>query len=116
MKVTVYGIPTCATVKKARAWLDEHRVEHEWVDLRDKAPSRARLSRWVRAFGVKAMRNTSSGSYRALGPEKKTWPDDRWIAAFAADLMLLKRPVVEVDGEPAAVGFDTGDFAARLLP
>jgi arsenate reductase len=26
--VTLYGIPNCDTVKKARAWLDAHGIEH----------------------------------------------------------------------------------------
>ena len=57
------------------------------------------------AFGAKAMRNTSGGAYRALGDEKKTWSDARWQEAFAADPMLIKRPIVEKDGVPVAVGF-----------
>ena len=105
MAITLYGIPTCGTVKKARKWLDERGVDYAWIDLREAPPAREQLAHWVGAFTAKPMRNTSGGAYRALGPEKKTWTDDQWLEAFAADAMLLKRPVVEVDGEPVAVGF-----------
>ncbi len=114
MTVTIYGIPTCGTVKKARKWLDEKGVAYTWVDLRKTAPARDQLAGWVKTFGWKPMRNTSGGAYRALGDEKKTWEDAAWLDAFAADAMLLKRPVVEIDGAPALVGFKEPEYDARF--
>lgn len=111
--LTVYGIPTCGTVKKARAWLDSQGHAHGWVDLREDPPSRARIARWVRVLGALSLRNTSGGSYRALGPEKEGWGDDDWIEAFTADPMLIRRPVVERDGEPLFVGFRSPDAVAK---
>lgn len=110
--VTVYGIPTCGTVKKARAWLDARGVAHAWVDLRSAPPAPSQVAAWMKAFGAAPMRNTSGGSYRALGPEKATWTDAQWLAAFQADPMLLKRPIVEKDGAPVAVGFDEERYGA----
>jgi arsenate reductase (glutaredoxin) len=103
--LTVYGIPSCQSCKKARAWLAERGAEHRWIDLRETPPDRGRIEAWVAALGSKALRNTSGGSYRALGAEKSSWDDAAWIEAFAADPMLIKRPVLEVDGAAAAVGF-----------
>ena len=34
MTVTIYGIKTCDTVKKARTWLEASGVEHRFVDYR----------------------------------------------------------------------------------
>ena len=31
MTVTLYGIPNCDTVKKARNWLDEHGVDQGFI-------------------------------------------------------------------------------------
>ena len=116
MALTVYGIPTCDTVRKARAWLDRRGAAHGWVDIRATPPSEDRVARWVAAFGVKALQNTSGGSFRALGPKRESWSDARWIAAFASDPMLLKRPIIERNGEPALVGFNfpEAEIAARL--
>jgi arsenate reductase len=114
MKPTVYGIPACGTCRKARAWLESREIDHDWVDLRESPPSRARIRRWMKAFGFRPMRNTSGGSYRALGPERDGWGDREWEEAFAADPMLLKRPVLEIDGAPVRVGFRTGDWEAAL--
>jgi arsenate reductase len=105
MTWVVFGIATCGTVRKARAWLDAQGIAHRFVDLREEPPSRERVEGWARAFGVAAMKNTSGGSYRALGPEKDGWSDARWVDAFVSDPMLIRRPVIERDGEPAQVGW-----------
>ncbi len=44
-------------------------------------------------------------SYRALGEEKKTWSDARWIEEFSKDAMLLKRPLFVKEGKAVLVGF-----------
>jgi arsenate reductase (glutaredoxin) len=103
--VVVYGIPSCDTVKRARAWLDEHGVAHIFVDFRAQPPPREQVAAWLRAFGAGPMRNTSGASYRALPAAKAAFTDDEWLARFAADPMLIKRPVIERDGAPFMVGW-----------
>jgi arsenate reductase len=115
MALTIYGIPSCGTVKKARAWLDKKGVAHAFVDFRATPPSPTQVRAWVTAFGAKAMRNTSGGSYRALPDEKSTWSDAEWTKQFIEDPMLIKRPIVEKDGTPVAVGFkDESTIVAAL--
>lgn len=113
MALTIYGIPSCGTVKKARAWLDAAGLPHTFVDFRATPPSAEQVAAWVTALGARAMKNTSGGSYRALGPEKEGWTDARWREAFVADPMLIRRPVVEVDGRPVLVGWNLGDAELR---
>ena len=111
--LVVWGIPSCGTVKKARAHLDARGLPYAFRDLRETPPTAAHIARWMKAFGARAMRNTSGGSYRALPADKDTWTDDAWARAFLADPMLLKRPILERDGAPIAVGFK--DDAVRAL-
>ncbi len=115
--ITVYGIPNCDTVKKARRWLDARGVEHQFVDFRKNPVPAQTVGSWVSSLGSKAMKNTSGGSYRALGDEKKTWDDDAWAAAFAKDPMLIKRPLIERDGVAVQAGFRGTDaeLEGRLL-
>lgn len=115
MAWTVYGIPSCNSVKKALRWLEEHEQEHELVNLRERPPGTERLQRWVEALGARALRNTSGRSYRALGPERASYTDARWIEAFAQDPMLIKRPVIEREGEPVHVGARKLDRALEPL-
>ncbi len=106
MPLTVYGIPTCTSVRKARAWLDANGHAHDFVDFRATPPSEARVSQWIARLGSRPLRNSSGSAYRALGPERDAWTDSEWTSAFAANPMLIKRPVVERDGIALQVGFD----------
>lgn len=117
MSITIYGIPTCGTVKKARKWLEERDEAAVFVDFRKTPPTRDQVATWVSVFGAKKMRNTSGGAYRSLPEEKKTWDDATWLEQFVADPMLIKRPIVERDGQAVQVGFRGTDaeHAARLL-
>jgi arsenate reductase (glutaredoxin) len=105
MSLKVYGIPTCTTCKNALKWLRDRAIEHEFINTKDHPPDRDAIVNWVKTLGFKPMRNTSGQSYRALGDAKTTWTDEEWIAAFAADAMLLKRPLFVQDGRAIAVGF-----------
>jgi arsenate reductase len=116
-ELLVYGIPTCGTVKKARAWLDARGVAHRFVDMRADPPARAVVASWQRAFGSQALKNTSGGSYRALPADKDAWDDAVWLGRFAADPMLIKRPVIAAGDRPLLVGFrgDDDAIAAALV-
>ena len=117
MTITVWGIPSCGTVKKAQGALQREGIAFVSRDLRQAPPSRADVERFVAAVGAKALRNTSGGAYRALGPEKDSFTDQQWVDAYVADPMLIKRPVIERDGAPVQVGFRGTDetFSAALL-
>jgi len=110
MSITLYGIPSCGTVKKAREWLDARGLAYDWADTRQQAPEPERVARWMDTFGFKPLRNTSGGAYRALPVEKKGWGAEEWLPLMQADAMLLKRPVVERDGQPVLVGFKEPDY------
>lgn len=114
--LTVYGIPSCGTVKKALAWLAERGADVRFVDFRATPPTRAQVEAWVAAFGPGPMRNTSGGAFRALGPEKDGWDAARWTEAFHEDPMLIRRPVIERDGRPVQVGFRGTDAELATGP
>ena len=105
MALFVYGIPTCNSCKKALKWLDDHNEEYTWINTRERGPTSEDISGWITDIGNKPLRNTSGGSYRAIGEEKKTWNDSQWILAFSKDPMLLKRPLFVRDGKALFTGF-----------
>ena len=109
MSLFVYGIPTCSSCKKALKWLDSKSIAYTWVDTRKTPPTEKNVHSWIADIGNKTMRNTSGGSYRALGEEKHTWSDKQWGKAFAADPMLLKRPLFVQDQKALFTGFRGSD-------
>ena len=117
MTYRVYGISSCDTVRKACKWLAEKGFEVERVDFRKTPPSPERVAQWVEQFGSKALRNTSGGAYRALSADKTQWSEQGWIEAFSSNPMLIKRPVIERDGQAVQVGFrgSEEELTARLI-
>ncbi|MEM8673156.1 MAG: Spx/MgsR family RNA polymerase-binding regulatory protein [Cyanobacteria bacterium P01_G01_bin.67] len=109
MTIKVYGIPNCGTCKKATAWLDSNQVDYEFINTKDHPPDPTMIKDWVEALGSKPMRNTSGKSYRALGEARNTFTDQQWIDAFAADAMLLKRPLFVRDNQAVLVGFKASE-------
>jgi arsenate reductase (glutaredoxin) len=105
MTLQVYGIPNCGTCKKAFQWLADRQIDYEFINTKDHHPSAKMLQDWVKALGSKPMRNTSGQSYRALSDDKQTWSEDQWVAAFAQDAMLIKRPLFVKDDKAVMVGF-----------
>ena len=111
--VTLYGIPNCDTVKRARAWLGERGVAFTFHDYKKAGVDPARLAAWIDRLGWETLLNRRGTTFRAL-PEADRQQLD---AAKAARLMiaqpsLIKRPVVEAGGD-LLVGFDPAAWAAR---
>ncbi len=113
MSLQVYGIPNCGTCKKALMWLQNQKVDYEFIDTKEKSPTVEMIQSWVESLGSKSMRNTSGQSYRALGEEKQAWTDEQWVEAFSKDAMLLKRPLFVKDQKAVMVGFRATEDALR---
>ena len=112
--VTIYGIPNCDTMKKARVWLDQHGVAHAFHDYRKAGVDRAQLARWVDEHGWETILNRSGTTFRALPDADKAGID----AARAIELMLaqpgmIKRPVLDL-GDRRIVGFKPAVYEAAF--
>ncbi len=110
---TLYGIPNCDTVKKARAWLASQGVEVTFHDVKKQGVPEAALRAWVKALGWEALLNRKGTTWRKLEPARQAAVTD---AASAIALMLeqpsvIRRPVL-VRGATLRVGFDAHDWAA----
>ena len=110
----LYGIPNCDTVKRARAWLAEHGVEHGFHDLKKTGVPPDRLDTWLAAAGWEVLLNRKGTTWRKLEEARRLAVRD---AASARALMLLqpsviKRPVVEWDDGRITVGFDARRWSA----
>jgi arsenate reductase (glutaredoxin) len=107
MACTLYGIPNCDTVKKARVWLDGRNVPHTFHDFRKQGVPAERLDHWIAALGWERLVNRQGTTWRRLDAAEQANVRD---AASARALMLaqpslIKRPVVEW-GDHTTVGFD----------
>lgn len=112
--VTLYGIPNCDTVKKARAFLAERGVAHGFHDYKKQGVPVEALDRWIAELGWEALVNRRGTTWRQLDAARQARVVD---AASAKALMLeapslIRRPVVE-SGTELHVGFDAAEWSRR---
>ena len=112
MKTVIYGIKNCDTMKKARTWLESHRVAHDFHDYRSEGIDAAKLGAWVKVVGWEVLLNRSGTTFRKLPDKAKQNLDE----AKAVKLMLeqpsmIKRPVLE-HGRALLVGFSPEKYSA----
>lgn len=111
MAVTLYGIRSCDTVKKARAWLEAHGVEHTFVDYKAKGVEPARLKAWARAAGWQVLFNRNGITFRGLPEAQKEGIDEQKALALMTEKpSIIKRPVLET-GDRVVVGFKPETYA-----
>lgn len=112
---TLYGIPNCDTVKRARDWLATRGVAYEFHDFKKAGVPADRLAAWVALAGWERLLNRKGSTWRKLDAARQAAVVD---AASAEALMrdqasVIKRPVVEWADGRITVGFDVGEWAAR---
>ncbi len=93
--VTIYGIPNCDTMKKARSWLDTHRIAHQFHDYKKSGIDPAVLTGWVKQLGWEPLVNRAGTTFRKLPDvDKSGLTADKAIALMLAQPSLIKRPVL----------------------
>jgi Spx/MgsR family transcriptional regulator len=114
--VTIYGIKNCDTMKKARAWLDQHGVGYDFHDYKAAGIARGTLQDWARAVGWETLLNRAGTTFRAL-PEadKAGLSETKAIALMVAQPSMIKRPVLETGGR-LLVGFKPDAYAQAFAP
>jgi arsenate reductase len=103
--VVVYGIKNCDTMKKARAWLDDHGVAYVFHDYKTEGVEQAKLHGWVKEAGWETLLNRAGTTFRKLPDEAKEGvTEKKAVALMLAQPSMIKRPVLEADGK-LIVGF-----------
>ncbi|HVW68133.1 MAG TPA: ArsC family reductase [Steroidobacteraceae bacterium] len=114
MAITIYGIKACDTMKKARAWLDEHGVRYEFHDYKAAGIDAESLKRWCGKVGWETLLNRSGTTFRKLPDERKEALNERKaVALMLAQPSMIKRPVLE-KGAQLLVGFKPDLYAKAL--
>jgi arsenate reductase len=111
---TLYGIPNCDTIRRARAWLDAHGVAYDFHDYKKAGIDRARLADWVEEHGWETVLNRAGTTFRKLPENDRTDLDaSKAIALMLAHPSMIKRPVLDL-GDRRIVGFKPEVYAAAF--
>ena len=109
--VILYGIKNCDTMKRARAWLDDHGVAYAFHDYKTAGIDSTRLAEWARAVGWESLLNRAGTTFRKLPDiERDGVTEKKALALMVAQPSMIKRPVLEIGGT-LLVGFKPERYA-----
>jgi arsenate reductase (glutaredoxin) len=112
--ITLYGIPNCDTVKKARLWLDGKGIAYAFHDYKKQGADPARIAKWVEQAGWEKVLNRAGTTFRKLPEADKEGLDPaKAVKVMAANPSAIKRPIVEYPGG-LLVGFKDSEWEQAL--
>ncbi|MDH5764396.1 MAG: ArsC family reductase [Gammaproteobacteria bacterium] len=112
--ITLYGIPNCDTVKKARQWLDNNHIEYQFHDYKKQGVPEKQLKQWVKVTGWEILLNKRSTTWRTLDESLKVSLDEKQAIQIMLDNpSIIKRPVLETDSI-LKIGFSEKNYKASL--
>lgn len=109
---TLYGIPNCDTIKKARKWLTDNGIEYQFHNYKKDGIDETQLRAWADEVGWKTLLNTRGMMWRKVPQDVKDTVDE----SVAIQLMLetpsmIKRPVLDTNNQ-RHVGFKEEQYVA----
>ena len=118
MTLTIYGIKSCSTMKKAFTKLDELGVSYDFHDYKKQGIDKESVQRWVNELGIDKVLNKRGTTWRKLTDEQKQAADsdvDNAIDLLIENTSMIKRPIVEGQladkSQPILLcGFDAAEF------
>jgi arsenate reductase (glutaredoxin) len=114
MTITLYGIPNCDTVKKARVWLADNHLEFEFHDYKKLGADKEKLVNWCNILGWETVLNRAGTTFKKLDDgDKSNLTQAKAIALMTAQPSMIKRPVAEYDGG-ILVGFKPAEWEAAF--
>ena len=118
MKVLFLEYPKCTTCKKAKKWLEEHKVDFEERDIQEKNPQADELKSWHERsrLPLKRFFNTSGLLYKSMQLKDRLadMSEEEQLRLLSGDGMLVKRPLI-IGEDKVLVGFKEAEWEKTLL-
>lgn len=98
MTITIYGIKSCDTMKKAFSKLDELGVSYDFYDFKKQSIDKDSIQRWVDELGIDKVLNKRGTTWRKLSDEQKQVADadvNKVIELLLDNSSMIKRPIIE---------------------
>jgi Spx/MgsR family transcriptional regulator len=114
--ITLYGIPNCDTVKKARTWLAAQGEAYAFHDFKKQGVPLDLLPHWIDAVGLDKLINRKGPTWRKLDAALQASVVDAASASavILAHSSVIKRPLVVWADGSVTVGFGEEVFAQRI--
>jgi Spx/MgsR family transcriptional regulator len=112
----VYGIKNCNTVKTALDWLKKKKIDFTFHDYKAEGVTEANLKNWCKLVGWESLVIRKGMTWRQLEDSVKArvTSETAAIALMKEKTSVIKRPLIEIDGEVVVLGFDENEYTKRL--
>ncbi len=112
--ITLYGIPNCDSVKKARRWLDAEGIDYTFHDYKKSGVDAAKLSTWIKTHGLDTIVNKRGTTWRKIDDStREGLTEAAAVKLLKEHTSMIKRPILE-NGETTLVGFDQNRYLEIL--
>lgn len=109
--MTVYGIKTCGSVKKALKYFQDNEIGYNFVDFKTTPVDQKKIEGWLKKVSLDILFNNKGTKYRTLNLKELNLSDKEKIQWLAKENLLIKRPVIEYNDE-VIVAFDEKKYDA----
>ncbi|WP_412973077.1 ArsC family reductase [Glaciecola sp. MF2-115] len=108
---TLYGIPNCDTIKKAKKWLEANKLEYQFHDYRKDGLDENWLIKTESVLGWETMLNKRGTTYRQLSDEQKnTINKESALALMLKFPAMIKRPIL-IHSDSYHIGFNAESYS-----
>jgi len=116
VKMIVYGIVNCNTVKKSLDWIRANELTYEFHDYKKKGIKAEKLTEWFNVFGWEKVINKNGLTFKKLSKEEQQSINspEKAIAFLIQNTSAIKRPIVEIEGKPTLIGFKEEEYQQKL--
>jgi arsenate reductase len=109
--LTLYGIPNCDTVKKARTWLADEGRDVAFHNFKKDGLAREKVEEWLTSVPAEKLLNKRGTTWRKLDEAEQARAASDLAGLLVDHPSLIKRPVIET-GAQVLVGFTDAERAA----
>ena len=111
--ISMYAIPNCDTVKKARAFLTANKINYEFIDFKKSPPSPGQIQAWEDFLGELPV-NKRGTTYRKYKDHYETLNQSEKLDFIIANPSIIKRPVLVKNTKIIALGFDEEQYKTLI--
>jgi arsenate reductase len=108
---TLFAIPNCDTVKKARVWLAEHGVDYQFHDYKKQGIDQPTIEHWLTQKPWEELVNRNGQTWKKLPDAEKPIDAAGATALMMAKPSVIRRPLIEADGRIVALGFNPATYS-----
>jgi len=112
--IKLYGIANCDTIKKARKWLQDNKIDYQFYDYKKLGVPKDELKKWIKQLGWQALVNKRGTTWRKLDDDVKNSIDESSAIQIMLDNpSIIKRPLLDINHQ-YTLGFKADDYAQLI--